>query len=151
MGALGVHLPTHYYLNYLRLLDKGPNNFVRGRKKSTIDNLALWRIAEQKLSNGEYTWKKLLEVFSHTTKKLSERLEEQFNENRELLLQDVEIEQENYDQFVCGVCNLQIWERFMITPCGDTNVCNQYITMEYVHQIKGRARSNIVNITQYGP
>ena len=40
----------------------------------------------------------------------------------------MEIEPENNDQFVCGVCNLQIWERFMITPCGDTNVCNQCIT-----------------------
>ena len=120
-------LHHHYYLQYLRLLEHGPNNFVRGRKKSTKSNLSLKGKAEKNLSNDIYSWREFLKVVSHTSDNLSERLQQEFSENEDLLLQDAEIPVENTHQLICTSCNLNIQERFVIAPCGDSNVCGQCI------------------------
>ena len=117
----------HYYLKYLRFLEHGSDNFVRGRKKVTKNNLVLRRKAEQKLSEGVYTWREFLGAVSHTSDTLSDRLQQEFHENRDLVLQDLEINTEANDQIICSNCNLNILEKFMIGPCGDYNVCGQCI------------------------
>ena len=94
------------------------------------------------MANGVYSWREFLKVVSHTSDTLSERLQQEFSENGELLLQDTENHVENIHELICTSCNLNIHERFVIAPCGDSNVCGQCI--ETVRQ------SNIPNCPTCG-
>ena len=96
---------------------------MRGRKNKYKNNLALRRKAEQKMPNGMYTWCEFLGAVSHTSDNLSDRLQQEFHEYSDLLLQDLEIHNENIHELICSYCNLSIQERFVIGPCGDSNVC----------------------------
>ena len=118
-----------YYQQYLRLLEKGSDNFVRGRKQKTKRNLILRRKAEQDLSNGVYNWRGFLGVVSHTTDSLAHRLQQEFRENGDELLDDHEIhlETSDQDQIICPLCHLNIHQRIMIAPCGDFNICGACI------------------------
>ena len=54
-------------------------------------------------------------------------LQQECSENGDTLLHDTKTHVGDTHEFVCTRCNLNIQERFVIGPFGDSNVCGQYI------------------------
>ena len=111
------------------MLDVGSDNFVRGRKESTKRNLSVRRAAESKLSDGVYTWREFLGAVSYTTDSLSQRLQKEFRDNGDQLIDDHEIylETNGNDQINCTRCHLNIQQRMVISSCGHSNICGECI------------------------
>ena len=117
-----------YYQQYERLLEWGPDGFVRGPKKSTQNNKSLKRLAEEKLANNVYTWQEFLSALSYISDSLVKRLQQEFKENGDQVLNDdnIYVEPITHDEFICSSCNLNFQQRFMLS-CGHSNICGQCI------------------------
>lgn len=88
------------------------------------------RTAEKKLKSGEIKdWFEFLKVVSHTNITLASDLEQQYKENGNDVYEgdDLDYDVTDRGENTCVKCDLRIYEKNMLHPCGDTNVCQDCI------------------------
>ena len=104
----------------------GSDGFTRGQKEKTRREIILRRAAEKRLEKKEIDWFEFLKVVSHTNISVTEDLEQQFTENGEQPYdgEDLDMDIVDYGKDICIQCELKIFEKQYIYPCGHTNVCS---------------------------
>jgi hypothetical protein len=114
---------------FRRLRREGSENFVRGRKEKTIQNIEMRRKTETKLEEKKLDWLEFLKIVSHTNVPLTQDLEQQYKENGNEVYdgEDLDFDENDDGEGTCIKCQLKIYEKNMFQPCGDTNVCQECI------------------------
>ena len=114
---------------FRRLKRVGSDNFVRGRKEITSRNITMRRTAEKKLKSGDLDWFEFLKEVSHTNLTLTSDLEQQYKENGNNVYEgdDLDYDVNDRGENTCVICDLRIYEKNMLQPCRDTNVCQDCI------------------------
>lgn len=99
------------------------------RKPKTLKNLEIRKTAEKKLKEG-LNWMEFLKIVSHTNESLTNELQQQYSENGEEVYDghDLDFDINDRGQNTCIKCDLKIYEKYMLVPCNDTNVCLVCIT-----------------------
>ena len=94
------------------------------RKPKTLKNLEIRKTAEKKLKEG-LDWMEFLKIVSHTNDSLTNQLNQQYTENGEEVYDghDLDFDINDKGQDTCIKCDLKIYEKHMLIPCNDTNVC----------------------------
>ena len=101
---------------------------MRGRKEKTIQNIEMRRKAETKLEEG-LDWLEFLKIVSYTNVPLTQDLEQQYTENGNEVYEgeDLDFDENDDGEGTCINCQLKIYEKNMLQPCGDTNLCQDCI------------------------
>ena len=94
------------------------------RKPKTLKNLEIRKTAEKKLKEG-LDWMEFLKIVSHTNDSLTNQLNQQYTENGDEVYDghDLDFDINDKGQNTCIKCDLKIYEKYMLYPCNDTNVC----------------------------
>ena len=77
------------------------------------------------MTERDIDWIEFLKLVSYTTDSLSQELEQQYLENSNKVYEgeDLDYDVNDKGQDCCVNCDLKIYERNMLQPCGDTNLC----------------------------
>jgi hypothetical protein len=99
------------------------------RKPKTLKNLEIRKTAEKKLKEG-LDWMEFLKIVSHTNDSITNELQQQYTENGNEVYDgnDLDFDINDRGQNTCIKCDLRIYEKHMLYPCNDTNVCLVCIT-----------------------
>ena len=86
------------------------------------------RKAETKLEEG-LDWLEFLKIVSYTNVPLTQDLEQQYTENGNEVYEgeDLDFDENDDGEGTCIKCQLKIYEKNMLQPCGDTNLCQDCI------------------------
>ena len=122
---------------FRRLKREGTDGFTRGQKDNTRRAIKLRREAEIKLEEGKYDWMEFLKVVSYTNDPITNDLEQQFVENGNQVYEgeDLDFDPNDNGENTCMNCDLKIFEKYMLYPCGDDNIC-----FDCIEDIKAQAQ-----------